>query len=176
MEKKRKEAADILIAEIRTGRHGPINFEDEDMDPLCDIILRLSKAVAEGAARENLILLAQVIAGLKKHRALEGDKFRKWAGILEHLTRDELLVIGTAYVIAERFEAAGTDINEYYNTLLSELKQKGYGEDEAYSLLSSISRTGLLAPVSGWGTLVFRPGPWLKQLGTLADLEAMSTR
>lgn len=176
MEKKRKETVDILIAEIRTGRHGPINFEDEDMDPFCDIILRLHKAVAEGAARENLILLAQVIAGLKKHRALEADKFRKWAGILEGLTRDELLVIGTAYVIAERFEAAGTDINEYYKTLLSELKQKGYDENEAYALLSSISRTGLLAPVSGWGTLIFRPGPWLRQLGTLADLEAMSAR
>jgi hypothetical protein len=174
--KRRKEAADILIAEIRTGRHGPVNFEEEDIDPLIEIVLRFSKAVGEGAARENLILLAQVIAGLKKHRALQGDQFRKWAGILEHLTRDELLVIGTAYVIAERFEAAGTDINEYYKTLLSELELKGYGENEAYALLASISRTGLLAPVSGWGTLIFRPGPWLKELGTLADLEAMITR
>jgi hypothetical protein len=29
---------------------------------------------------------------------------------------------------------------------------------------------------SEYGTLVFRPSRWLKELGTLADLEAMSTR
>jgi len=53
--------------------------------------MRFTKAVADGAARENLHLLAQVIAGLKKNKALEGDKFRKWCSMLEHLTRDELI-------------------------------------------------------------------------------------
>jgi hypothetical protein len=76
--KKRREAAEILIREASAGLHGPIKFEDHDIDPLIDIILRFSKAVEEGAARENLILLAQIIAGLKKRRALEADKFRKW--------------------------------------------------------------------------------------------------
>jgi hypothetical protein len=37
---------------------------------LIDVIMRFSKAVADGAAQENLRLLAQVIAGLKKNKAL----------------------------------------------------------------------------------------------------------
>src|SRR5262245_8022485 len=65
--KKRREAANILIDEIRGGHHGTINFDEHDLDPLIDIILRFSKAVGEGAARENLRLLAQIIVGLKKN-------------------------------------------------------------------------------------------------------------
>lgn len=86
LDKKRRDTADILIEEIRKGRHGEINFDEHDVDPLIDIILRFSKAVSEGAARENLRLLAQVIAGLKKNRALESDRFRRWASILEDMT------------------------------------------------------------------------------------------
>jgi hypothetical protein len=175
--KKRKEAAYILIEEVSKGHHGPITFDEHDVDPLIEIIFRFSKAVSDGAAHENLRLLAQVIAGLKKHRGLEGDKFRKWAGVLENLTRDELLAIGTAYVIAERFDAAGSShLNDFNKALFSELEQKGCSRDEAYPLLISISRTGLLAPSSGWGTLVFQPSYWLKELGKLANLEAMSTK
>ena len=74
--KKRKEAAEILISEIAAGRHGPVNFDNEDIEPLIDIVLRFSKAVADGAARENLILLAQIIAGLKKRRAFDPDRFK----------------------------------------------------------------------------------------------------
>jgi hypothetical protein len=63
--KRRREAANMLIAELSNGYHGPIRFEEYDLDPLIEIICRFSKAVAEGAARENLRLLAQVIAGLR---------------------------------------------------------------------------------------------------------------
>jgi hypothetical protein len=53
--KKRKDSAEILIKEISSGRHGPLDFNKEDIEPLIDVILRFSKAVQEGAARENLI-------------------------------------------------------------------------------------------------------------------------
>jgi hypothetical protein len=64
--KKRREAANILIEEISNGYHGSISFEAHDVDPLIEITLRFSKAVADGAARANLTFLAQVIAGSKK--------------------------------------------------------------------------------------------------------------
>ena len=38
--RKRREAAEILIREISTGRHGPVDFDAHDIDPLIDIILR----------------------------------------------------------------------------------------------------------------------------------------
>jgi hypothetical protein len=49
---------------------GQVQFDPQDIDPLIDVIMRFSKAVADGAAQENLRLLAQVIAGLKKNKAL----------------------------------------------------------------------------------------------------------
>jgi hypothetical protein len=68
LERKQKEAAEILIEEVSKGSPEPINFSDSDTDPLIEIIYRFSKAAADGAARENLRLLAQVIAGLKKEQ------------------------------------------------------------------------------------------------------------
>src|ERR1700730_1287808 len=124
LERKRKEAAEVLIAEVANGYHGPISFADSDADPLIEIIYRFSKAVADGAARENLRLLAQVIAGLKKNKALEPDKFRKWANILEQLTRDELMVIGKAIAIGRELGAARVHLTpgDFWKRLKSELE------------------------------------------------------
>ena len=170
--KKRREAAEILIAEIASGRHGPVNFEDHDIEPLIDMILRFSKAVAEGAARENLVLLAQIIAGLKKNRAFDPDRFRRWCKVLEHLSRDELLVIGFAYR-AERELAGRTDAIDAFGPLLREmLSSAGYGEGEIEALLTAVGSSGLLSSASAYGGLAYQPTPWLSELGMLADVEA----
>jgi hypothetical protein len=168
--KKRREAAEILIHEVSSGRHGRIEFDAHDVDPLIDIILRFSKAVAEGAAGENLILLAQIIAGLKKNRALEADKFRKWSKIVEHLTRDELLVIGLAYRLEKERPADRKD--DFNGKLREAIKGAGYGDDDMEPLLMSVGSTGLLSTASAWGGLAYEPTGWLAELGQLADIEA----
>jgi hypothetical protein len=171
--KKRIEAAEILIDEVSHGYHGPIQFDDHDVDPLIEIILRFSKAVADGAARENLKFLAQVIAGLKKHKALQGDQFRRWCAILEHLTRDELLVVGLSQVIKKQIDAGGPNAaNDFWQRLEPALEKAGYEEGEIAALSASVSRTGLLTPVSAFSGMVYMPTPWLDQLGALADLES----
>ncbi len=170
--KKRKDAAEILINEISNGYHGQINFEEHDVDPLIEIILRFSKAVADGAARENLKLLAQVIAGLKKNKALEGDKFRKWCGILEHLTRDELIVIGRGYSIRKGIIARGAARNDFWQQLQPALIEAGYSNDEIWPLCASVSRTGLLIPLPALSGPIYMSSLWLEELGGLANLEA----
>ena len=146
---------------------------DHDVDPLIEIILRFSKAVADGAARENLKFLAQVIAGLKKHKALQGDQFRRWCAILEHLTRDELLVVGLSQVIKKQIDAGGPNAaNDFWQRLEPALEKAGYEKGEIAALSASVSRTGLLTPVSAFGGMVYMPTPWLDQLGALADLES----
>lgn len=173
--RKRKEAAEILIKEISSGLHGPLEFESHDVDPLIDIIWRFSKAVSEGAARDNLVLLAQIIAGLKKKRALDPDRFRRWSKILEHLTRDELLVIGFAYRLEKNRPGDELDNkakNEFNSSLRSSIKEAGYCDDEAEALLMSVGSTGLLSSASAWGGLAYVPTGWLKELGELADIEA----
>jgi hypothetical protein len=173
LERKQREAAEILIEEVSKGSPEPINFTDGDTDPLIEIIYRFSKAAADGAARENLRLLAQVIAGLKRNKALQSDKFRKWANVLEQLTRDELLVIGKA--IATKRELEANPSTSFWRRLKEELAISGYQEAEAGSLCASLTRTGLLLPSSGWGELVYRPTPWLDELASLADVEGVTT-
>jgi len=116
-----------------------------------------------------------VIAGLKRNKALEPDKFRKWCNILEQLTRDELMVIGKAIAIRREIIGAGPDApNDFWERLKSELEASRYPANEIDSLCASISRTGLLVPVSAWGAMVYMPTPWLEKLGTLADLEGIA--
>jgi hypothetical protein len=174
LQKKRKEAADILIEEIAKGSPEPIDFTESEAEPLIEIIYRFSKAVSDGAARENLRLLAQVIVGLKKNKALDPDKFRKWANTLEQLTRDELIVLGKAVAIRRKIVAAGPGTpNDFWQTLKSELEAGRYPADEIDPLCASVSRYGLLVPVSAWGGMVYLPTPWLEELGALADVEAI---
>ena len=58
-QRKAQETRDILLNEMSQGMHGQIQFDAADTDPLVDIMLRFSKAVSDGTARENLRLLAQ---------------------------------------------------------------------------------------------------------------------
>ena len=173
LERKQTEAAEILIEEVSKGSAEPINFTDSDTDPLIEIIYRFSKAAADGAARENLRLLAQVIAGLKRNKALQPDKFRKWANVLEQLTRDELLVVGKA--IATKRELEVEPNISFWARLKEDLAASGYQEAEAGSLCASLTRTGLLLPSSGWDQLIYRPTPWLDELASLADVEGVTT-
>jgi hypothetical protein len=180
LERKQREAAEILIEEVSKGSPEQINFSNSDADPLIDIIYRFAKAAADGAARENLRLLAQVIAGLKRNKALEPDKFRKWANILEQLTRDELMVVGKAISIrrkmaAEVAEGVASRQEEFSNRLKSELSASGYQSFVIDPLCASLIRTGLLLPATGYGgVMVYLPTSWLDELGTLADVEGMA--
>lgn len=170
--KKRKAAAELLMTEIAAGKHGPVNFEEHDIEPLIDVILRFSKAVADGAARENLVLLAQIIAGLKKHRAFDSDKFRRWCKIVEGLSRDELLVIGLACQAEKATANDGEKAIDNFSQMLRDLLQKaGFGEKELEALLTSVGSTGLLSSASAWGGLAYQPTPWLGELAQLADVE-----
>jgi hypothetical protein len=175
LERKQTEAAEILIEELRKGSSGPVDIAESDVNPLIEIMYRFGKAVADGAARENLRLLAQIIAGLKSKKALEPDKFRKWCNILEQLTRDELMVIGKAVAIRRKLVAAGPGAqNDFWQQLSAQLEASGY-KTAIFSLCASVSRTGLLLPVSALGGVIYMPSPWLEELGELADVEAMAT-
>jgi hypothetical protein len=177
LERKQKEAAEILIEEVAKGSPEPINFAESDVNPLIEIIYRFSKAAADGAARENLRLLAQVIVGLKRNKALQPDKFRKWANTLEQLTRDELMVIGKAIAIKREFDTGSLQFNvpgDFWKNLRSALETSGYQPGEIEPLCASLSRTGLLLPASAYGGMIYMPTPWLTELATLADVEGIA--
>ncbi|NPU12053.1 hypothetical protein HL666_14875 [Bradyrhizobium sp. 83002] len=174
LEQRRAEAAKILIEELSKGSSEPINFAESDVDPMIEITYRFAKAVADGAAKENLRLLAQVIAGLKRNKALDPDKFRKWANILEQLTRDELMLIGKAIAIRRKITAAGIGApNDFWQQLTSEMTAGRYSRDEINSLCTAVCRTGLLIQLSALSDVYYTAMPWLDELAALADVEGI---
>ena len=108
-ERRLRAARDVLLETIR--REGVENFEfsEDDADDLIQMMMRYAKAAQEGAARQNLTLLAEVIVGLKKNRAFEFDKFQASANVLETLTRDEILFVGKMY----RYWRANPEKSDY---------------------------------------------------------------
>jgi hypothetical protein len=66
IEDRRKKATDVFIEAIRNGVEGPIEFDAAEIEPFLEVVHRFNRAVEDGAALENLRLLAKIIAGLKK--------------------------------------------------------------------------------------------------------------
>lgn len=168
LEGRRKEAMGILIEEIAAGDHENVAFLPEDVDPFIEIIHRFSKAIEDGTAITNLRLLAQVIAGEKKNKALDPDHFRKWASILADMTRSELVLVGNAIRVMEQ------EPENYWQTLIDQMIEGNFEEDEIQALTASVARTGLLLPVSAYGGLIYKPSPWLHELSSLVRCEDLT--
>lgn len=169
--RKSQEAVEIAIEELAKGN---VDFDEADAEPFVAILLRYSKAASEGAARRNLRLLMQIVVGLKRNKALDGDAFRRWAGILEHMTRDELMLIGQAIIIQRRKQEGVQGIDENFWQLLKDAMEAGrYSVAEVPALAASVGRYGVLIPVSAYGGIAYRPSPWLEELASLVDHSAL---
>jgi hypothetical protein len=71
--------------------------------------------------------------------------------------------------------ASGTNAaNDFWQRLEPALEASGYAKNEIGPLCASVSRTGLIIPMSAFGGMVYMPTPWLEELGGLADLESMA--
>jgi hypothetical protein len=164
IEERNQSTLNALLDELQQASEEGIKFEENDVHDFVQMVLRLLDAVAKGTARRNLRLMAQVIVGLKRCRLFEFDNFQKWATVLETLTRDEIIVLGTAYRLMQRDEDA-------WKPLKDELVPKTFKtQGELEAVCASLMRTGLLIPASGWGSLAYTFSPGIKQLGQLAEL------
>lgn len=174
LEKRQLDLRNEFIDELSNGYHGKVDFSDQDQDPFIGMILRLMKAAGDGVARDNLRFLIQVMLGLKKNRSFEFDKFARWSGIIENMTRSELLAVGFAYLCMNDIKrgAPGT-ANTFWPDLQKRLVAAGFDADEVEPVCASVARTGLLVPVSAWSGMAYYPSRWLEELAGLADLEAM---
>jgi hypothetical protein len=170
MDKRRLDAAQVLIEQLRQGN---LTFDEQDIDPFVIIALRFARAVDEGVGKENLKLLARVIVGLKKNKALQDNEFSRWAATLSDLTRDEIVALGKAYQLtkASNWNADGAD--QFWTPFRDAMADGGYSEEQFLAICASISRYGLLLPQSVWGGLIYHPSQWLVELGALAELEAI---
>jgi len=166
--RRSQEAVEIAIDELSKGN---VDFDEADAEPFVAILLRYSKAASEGAARKNLRLLMQVVVGLKKNKSLKDDLFRRWASILEHMTRDELMLVGQAIILQRKKQEGVQAIDENFWQLIQDAMVAGrYLAEELPALGASVSRYGILVPKSAWGGIVYAASPWLEELAKLVDV------
>lgn len=128
-EQRKRDALEILLSEIRQGV-----FKNIDKSETVAIVERYLRDAMEGAARNNLKLMAQVINGMAIKNALMAPDFRRYAAILSTLTNDEIQLLGT--IAAEGHE----DYESAKRALI-----KLFPEDKCRQILQALLRTGLVA-------------------------------
>lgn len=164
-ERRRASAREIFIELIKREGTENLQFEEGEVDDLIQMMMRFAKAAEEGTARQNLRLLAQVIFGLKRNRIFEFDKFLACANVLESLTRDEILFLGRMY----KFYTNNPERNDYRAFLASVSDM--FDSKRAEALAAALTRTGMLLPVSAFGSINYTPGPRFYEICELAQVE-----
>jgi hypothetical protein len=166
-ERRLRSARDVLIETIRHEGVESLAFSKDNADDLIQMMMRFAKAAQEGAARKNLKLLSEVIVGLKKNDDFRFDKFQLCANVLETLTKDEILFIG--YMFSYYKKSTSNNFRAFLTSLSGT-----FNEQQGEALAAGLLRTGMLFPVSAWGTLSYSPTPRLFEICELAQIELHS--
>lgn len=153
---KRKEKSEaIVLAELRHVE----SYEQLSQDPegLVAKAARFHQAALVGAAHKNLRLLARLMLGHKLEPGLTADLFLSYAGLLEALRADELIVL-SAFLRAHRNTQAQVPPKENPN-LMDVVVADLQGQLEPpviLALSTGLTRTGFLLQIGGYGG-----GAWL---------------
>jgi hypothetical protein len=163
LERKRAELREIILQEIRDGR---VEFEEEDRDVFIHVALRLSKAVFEGTAKENLRLLSRVIVELKRESAFNETEFARWEKVIVDLTKDEIFAVGLANSINSPGHA------DFWSKFKDKMKENGYDSEETYAISVALSRHGLMGALPVLGGVIFSPTSRMSKLCALARINS----
>jgi hypothetical protein len=166
IEERNRSTFEMLLTELQKARDEGVTFEENDVHDFAQMVLRLHDAALKGAARRNLRLMSEVIVGLKRHRLFEFNNFQRWANVLETLTRDEILILGTAYRLKKK------GVEDVWAGLKEALVPEPFKTNvDLEAVCAALARTGLVLPASAWGGMVYLFNNGVVQLGTLADFE-----
>lgn len=162
-----------FFEEIRNGLRPP--RDTHEADEFVAIVYRYLQIGMEGAARENLRLMARVIRGQIEHNALYASDFLRWCPVLASLSNSEIKFLGALYRLTKEFKRTEETPNQPHGTgeemqaLLIPIVFKD--KWELTSAACALLRTGLLVAYSGYGGLVFRPTAMLLEIAKLAEFE-----
>lgn len=162
LSRRAKAGREILFETIR--QEG-LDFSKpkEEVDDFIQMMMRFSKSVNEGTARQNLKLLAQVMVGLKKNRTMDFDKFQSCANVIETLTRDEILFIGKLKVYSDSSD------DFQFGRFKIQVEKEIPGLD-AEICAASLVRTGMVLPISTIKGIFYRPTQRLHDICNLSQV------
>tara|TARA_R110000868_G_scaffold354739_1_gene616027 strand:+ start:176 stop:865 length:690 start_codon:yes stop_codon:yes gene_type:complete len=180
-----KVAAEELLRELSKGEVSECYIVDRDES--LAVIVRYMAAARDGAARRNLRLLSQSIAGLASRHILSPDRFGKYADILTRLTRDQTFVAGRYLALLKRVADNEYKIEDSldsayllmrmdpYPTLKKELVPSQFGTaHELDAVLLQLGGLGLIASGVVEADMLYKPTFSLLELSKLVDFESAS--
>jgi len=145
---------------------------------MAGMLLSFLKAAEEGYARENLDLLAQVIARAEHEPTFAPVEFRRWQRVLSEMSRDEILVLGRYLAGVMSFEEGKRNSVEAavagQALAIDDLVGQGKpfrDQREIFACLSALQRTGLVMNNGGLDGGATIPNPGLFNLARLVDFE-----
>jgi len=168
------ESLKILLAELRAGEVSSLHVASEN--ETVAVCYRYLLAARDGVARRNLRLLARTMTGLAERDRLFSDEFNKYAGVLESLTRDQILYLGRYYALyqeeIQKTDDEGAARQTAKDRLTGELIPRHFpSEQHLEYLVSQAVGLGLLLTASAWGTLLYRFSPLMDEIAELADFQ-----
>jgi hypothetical protein len=176
LNRKSKEAHDILLSELKSGNRIDGDF---DVDAFFGLLFRYLNAVKQGAARRNLRLLAQLLAtGIQKDFRLESDKLAANALLIQDLRHEELQFIGTFW--KKHMDLGGsadtTELlhREIHKQALNALVPNVFDSSAKFAAIgAALQRTGLFYAPATWDGPLFCISPKLLELMTLCEIESV---
>ena len=183
LNKKAKESHDIFFNELAKGKR---LAGDVDPDAFFGLLHRYLNATKQGAARSNLRLMAQVLAGsLEQDCPFKPDKLASFADVVANLTRDEikfLAVFWSSHLVANGLSFEAVDPNIKIEEQVQIRTQAIALERLVPSICASkldfsslggaVTRTGLIVAQSVYGGTRFDISPRLLELVQLTDLNS----
>lgn len=174
--KKRADSArEIILEELSRGN---VRLSETDAEESAMIVYRYLRAAQEGAARMNLRLLAQTLAGQARLGLVKADEFLYYADMLTSLRRDEILLIGQIlhhWNAAEHLKDDPLERMKYATGHSREaLVPEVFVDDADFRAnADALRRTGLLLiqATAGGGDRL-GPSPLLFRLAKLVDFDA----
>jgi hypothetical protein len=174
LRKRLEIARDIFLEEIKAGNAVKIKAATRDHE--IGVMYRFSRAAQEGAARENLKLLAKFIVGFGERGKLFADDFYNFSAAISTLTRDELILIAALYrnrdVTGKIFLDERDTINNAWLASVEELVPGIFTDkEEMQEIAGSAQRSGLVIAKSVWGGETYLPTKRLYELSKTIDFD-----
>lgn len=178
-------AAEIARKKMRKGLVG--SFRE---NAAASLVFDFLRAAEDGTARHNLEIMADLIANGVGDEGFTEDAIRHLMRIVAGLSYDELRVVA-AFIRAIRAleppEGGTVDVfkqtTEIWTGVWRELARSddvpsvdNMPTTESYARTFALARTGLVVAHSGFGMIVFGPGPELLSLERLSDVADLMDR
>ncbi|MGE8704011.1 MAG: hypothetical protein ACN6O5_15140 [Achromobacter sp.] len=178
--RKANEAREIWLEETRLAKPRSVDIPEEDAAAIAQAYLR---AAIEGAARENLRLLAAIGAGKNVERPVLADEFNYYVNILAPLRHDEIALLAeilrTEKATSSKSKSGGERRRGNEEAKQELVIRRKIFQTAAHfdAVAGSLQRTGLIVsyplqvptPIAG---VVFESTVLLDQINQLADLDA----